>query len=342
VIIERKSPMKKPMYPTLQTWLILVVIFYCNKGYAFTTYEDSLKNSVLISANFDDYSYSGNFTGNLSVLGNPGFAAKPGVGLELLSTAPNSLTGLKVFKNKLPASSDWYIIVDAHVSEFLSNQQNPDYSAGIMLCKSGANGEAATIASNRVYLNLNRSKNINNQLQQGVLSGIYINGSEDDSSMLNGYAEGSDTKLIINYIAATKTVQLAYNISYAFQGQIINETSPIGEMNLNQFWGLDDSDDLVLVLFANSQPFPLELVTHTINSGDIYLSNLYIGPPLWEGDDESTLSNEPVVSSPKKSKKAKKSKAKKPSNKKPGSAKKSTSKKSGSKKKPAAKKAKKK
>ena len=329
------------MYPTLQKWLILVFVLYCTKGYAFTAYEDSLKNSVSISANFDDYSYSGNFTGNLSVQGNPGFAPKPGLGLELLSTAPNSLTGLKVFKNKLPASNDWYITIDAHISEFISTQQNPNYSAGIMLCKTGANGDAATIASSRVYLNLNRSKNNNNQLQQSIFSGIYVNGSENDDAMSGAYGEGSDAKLIINYIAATKTVQLAYNISYAFQGEVINETSPIGEMNLNQFWGLDDSDDLVLALFADSQPFPLEPVTHTINSGDIYLSNLYIGPPVWESDDESSFSSESVLNSPKKSKKAKKSAIKKASNKKPAVAKKSASKKSSPKKKPAAKKAKK-
>ena len=334
--------MKKPMYPPLQAWLILVFVLYCNKGYAVTTYEDSLKNSVSISANFDDYSYSGNFTGNLSVQGNPGFAAKPGLGLELLSTAPNSLTGLKVFKNKLSASSDWYITVDAHVSEFISTQQNPNYSAGIMLCKTGANGNVAASVSNRVYINLNRSKNGNNQLEQSIFSGVYINGSEDDGSMLSGYAEGSDAKLIMSYNAATKTVQLAYNISYTFQGEVINETSPLAEINLNQFWTLSNSDELLLVLFADSQPFPLEPVTQTIHSGYIYLSNLSIGPPPLDSIEDSSLSSESVFNSPKKSKKTKKSAIKKASNKKPAVAKKSASKKSSPKKKPAAKKPKRK
>ena len=143
-------------------------------GFAYT---DSLTNLNLVSSNFTSYT-----TVDSDYINNPSggwFVIDTNYGLELLSTNPNYVEGLATYNRLLQASNDWTITIQSHITAFTNNQTNPYYSAGISLIHTTTNGLEYP---NRVDLNLVRTGLTGSVLSNSIVSSLFINNGETDTT----------------------------------------------------------------------------------------------------------------------------------------------------------------
>jgi hypothetical protein len=230
------------------------------------------------------------------------FEVNDGVGLELLSQAPNWYEAVRGFRIPLSAGVSWQITVRAHVSSSLgATQTNPSYVASLVLTKLTRNpdGFASVLstAPNRHVLSLSRSDGLMNDLvvQNVVTSYRKSQGADmEDTRFPIGGQE--DIYLRLEYDADEKLLVP----SASYDG--VNFTPfPSASLGADEEWQMEDTDTLAVALSVSSMPYvhvdtpprdfystydsfgmgaddPSQLpeITESVGHGDVHLKDLSI------------------------------------------------------------------
>jgi hypothetical protein len=172
-------------------------------------YYNSLKNSASVESDFTNYDFSGNFTGNITVLANATLTVNSTCGLALVSNTPYPFDGVRVLNRYLPSDRNWQIDVKMHISNFNSSLPNPYFSAGVHIAK--ANIDPIVAFGNRMNLELARSREDTGlPLTNTIDSGIYVNNLGDTKPVF--YANSEDVILRLKFDSKTRKIIMFCNV----------------------------------------------------------------------------------------------------------------------------------
>jgi hypothetical protein len=185
------------------------------------------------------------------------FEVNDGVGLELLSQAPNWYEAVRAFKIPLTAGVSWTITVRAHVSSSLgATQTNPSYVASLVLTKLARNpdGFASVLstAPNRYVLSLARSDGLvtNNADVQNVVTSYRKSQGVDFEDTRVPFGNVEDVYLRFSYSAEERQLTASRSLDgIEFQSF---ETANLGD---ESEWQLEDTDSLAVALSVSSVPY---------------------------------------------------------------------------------------
>ena len=211
-------------------------------------YFNSLKNAATVESDFTNYDFSGNFTGNVTVLANATLAVNATCGLALVTNTPFDFEGVRVLNRYLPSNRNWQIDVKMHISNFNSSLPNPYYFAGVHIVK--ANIDLLVAFGNRLNLNFKRSrKDTWLPLVNTIDSEIYVANEEDTQNVAVGSIE--DVALRLKFDSKTKKITSFYSEDFWNFEQV-------AVYDLADKWGLITTDEIILAVSAFHMPFPSE------------------------------------------------------------------------------------
>jgi hypothetical protein len=246
-------------------------------------YTNSLKNQFTVRQDFDRI--GGGFGS---------FEVNPENGLELLSDAPNSYSGVRVFRSALPASRAWEITAKAYVqiSGETAIQTNPWYGVSLGLVKRGRESDGSTSilksAPNRFSVALAHTDLFGGRetyfSTEQVTNGEYIN------SLGFNLANQTTALLRLRYLPSSNLLIAAYSVD---DGATFFD---VDSLNLETAWNLTPEDELIVTLGATSSPYtigessgdffsvfdkdsslePSPQPVYSVHSGELSLSDMQI------------------------------------------------------------------
>lgn len=220
-------------------------------------YANPLTNQSSISTQFTYVSVSG--TGS--------FQANPSFGLELTSTAPNSLYAAYILNDRLPADAAWTATVKSHISAFYNGQSNAAYLTGLTVFKDAGDlnyPDRANLYFVRVSLSGNPAS-----FENGIAGQILTNNVTANEG---NFSVGQQEEYYLRWSYNPTGRRLG-----AFTSSDGINFSLLGEADLQSLWSLSNSSVLGVSLIANSGP-TAGPTTASVTSGQIYLRDLNVVP----------------------------------------------------------------
>jgi hypothetical protein len=223
------------------------------------TYANPLTNQSSISTQFTYVSVSG--TGS--------FQANPSFGLELTSTAPNSLLAAYILNQRISSEVAWSATVKAHISAFYSGQSNAAYVAGLSVFRDTGSSTFDFPDRANFYLVRGSLNGDPANFENGIAGQVFTNNS---SSQAGSFSVGQLEDYYLRWVYTPSTRVLG-----AFSSPDGLNFSLLGEADLSSSWNLTGSSSLGIALLANSTP-STGPTTASVTSGQIYLRDLNVVP----------------------------------------------------------------
>jgi len=236
-------------------------------------YYISLKDATSVKSDFTNYDFSGNFTGNVTILANATLTVNASSGLALVSNTPYPFDGVRVLNRHLPSDRNWQVDVKMHISNFNSSLPNPYFSAGVHIAK--ANIDPLVAFGNRLNLELARSREDTGlPLANTIDSGFYVANIGDTQPLAPALVE--DVVLRLKFDCKTKKITSLYSKDFWNFKQVAVH-------DLAEQWGLVATDEMTLSVGAQNMPFSSQseylansLADYSIREGWISIKDLKV------------------------------------------------------------------